>query len=87
MIQFLIDAQLPSALAKRLQLNGFNAVHVTDIGMGTASDSEIWQYSLTKDYILITKDEDFAQRKILANKSPRIVWVRIKNTRKQALLT
>ena len=86
MIRFLIDAQLPVALAKRLQALGFEAVYVTDIGLEKASDSVIWQYALTKQFILISKDEDFAQRKILANSSPKTVWVRIKNTRKQALI-
>jgi len=53
--------------------DGLKALHVTEIGLEKASDSTIWQYALTKQFILISKGEDFAQRKILAKSSPGIV--------------
>lgn len=36
--------------------------------------------------VVISKDEDFAQRKALESGGPPIVWVRVPNTRKRELL-
>jgi hypothetical protein len=65
-MRFLIDAQLPPALARWLAAHGHEAEHVGDVGMQTASDTAIWDYALRENVAIITKDEDFAQRKVLA---------------------
>ncbi|WP_280402174.1 DUF5615 family PIN-like protein [Nocardia carnea] len=45
-MKFLVDAQLPSALARAIAAEGFEAVHVSDIAMIVASDREVWQAAL-----------------------------------------
>lgn len=39
-MRFLVDAQLPPALARLLTARGHHADHVTDIGRGDAPDRE-----------------------------------------------
>jgi predicted nuclease of predicted toxin-antitoxin system len=73
-MRFLIDAQLPPALALWLAAKGHEATHVGDLGMQAASDAKIWQYALVSSSVILTKDEDFAQRKALSNNGPLIVW-------------
>lgn len=85
-MRFLIDAQLPPALARRLTSLGHTAEHVTDIGPGDATDRALWAYALDHDAILVTKDEDFHDMALVLHAAPVIVWVRIGNTRRQALL-
>jgi predicted nuclease of predicted toxin-antitoxin system len=46
-MQFLIDAQLPPALARWLSSAGHHAEHVADIGLAGARDGEIWAYALS----------------------------------------
>lgn len=36
--------------------------------------------------IIITKDEDFAQRRILVKNGPTIVWLRLGNSRTKTLI-
>jgi len=36
--------------------------------------------------VIVSKDEDFAQRKVLQNAGPPIVWIRLPNTRRRELL-
>lgn len=86
-MRFLIDAQLPPALARVLTEHGHVAEHVTDIGPGDAPDRELWRYALDHDAVIITKDEDFAQMAARGDESPTVVWVRVGNTRRAALLT
>lgn len=75
-MKFLIDTQLPPALADIIADFGHTAIHVEQIGMRHASDSEIVQAALQSDYILVTKDRDFATERA---RGLRIVWVRTGN--------
>ena len=85
-MRFLVDAQLPPALARMLSQSGHTAEHGADIGLLSASDSEIWQYAIAHDAVLITKDEDFADQVALGRPAPIVVWVRVGNTSRRALL-
>ncbi|MGH3564223.1 MAG: DUF5615 family PIN-like protein [Mycobacterium sp.] len=86
-MRFLIDAQLPPALARMLTDHGHTAEHVYEIGLGDAADGALWDYALEHDAPLVTKDEDFYDMLMLSDASPVIVWVRVGNTRRQELLT
>ncbi|MFT4035560.1 MAG: DUF5615 family PIN-like protein [Patulibacter sp.] len=44
-MRFLIDAQLPPALARLLTAHGHHAEHVTDTASGDTPDREIWNYA------------------------------------------
>lgn len=86
-MRFLVDAQLPPALARWLVDQGVAAEHVADVGMLEASDREIWAQALRTGAVIVTKDEDFAVwRSTNSAACPAVVWLRIGNTRKAALL-
>jgi predicted nuclease of predicted toxin-antitoxin system len=85
-MRFIIDAQLPPALARRLAATGHDAEHVADRQMATAPDAEIWDFALQAAAVIVTKDEDFAHRKAMAGAGPAIVWIRLPNTRRRELL-
>jgi predicted nuclease of predicted toxin-antitoxin system len=85
-VRFLIDAQLPPSLALLLAGRGHTAEHVADIGFRHADASPIWAYALANQSIIITKDEDFPHRMRQGKASPIIVWLRIGNTSRRALL-
>jgi predicted nuclease of predicted toxin-antitoxin system len=85
-MRFIVDAQLPPALARWLVETGQEAEHVADRGLQAAPDGEIWELALAEGAAIVTKDEDFAQRKALTGAGPAIVWVRLPNTRRQHLL-
>ncbi len=46
----------------------------------------IWDHALSSSSAIITKDEDFAQRKVLTETGPVVVWIRLPNTRRRDLL-
>jgi predicted nuclease of predicted toxin-antitoxin system len=86
-MRFLVDAQLPPALARFLATHGHQAEHVFDIGMEKAEDRAIWDYAIHVGAVVVTKDEDFANRiAVDPAAGPPIVWIRMRNTTKQALL-
>jgi predicted nuclease of predicted toxin-antitoxin system len=85
-VRFLIDAQLPPALARYLASSGHEALHVAEIGMLSARDRDIWEHAAKVDAIVITKDEDFVTLRALDTRGPAVVWVRIGNTTTRQLL-
>ena len=46
----------------------------------------IWNQALASASAIITKDEDFAQRKAMAGSGPAVVWIRQPNMRRRDLL-
>jgi predicted nuclease of predicted toxin-antitoxin system len=58
-LRFIIDAQLPPALARAIQDETHKADHLIDIGLLQASDDIIWRYAALNRAAIITKDEDF----------------------------
>lgn len=85
-MNFLIDAQLPPGLALWLADQGHTAQHVDDLGLGNADDITIWNHALSINAIIVTKDEDFAERVARTATCPVIVWLRIGNATNRALL-
>ena len=85
-MQFLVDAQLPPALARWLVSQGHHAWHVADLGLANAEDGEIWRQAIASQAVLITKDQDFIVLRHQAHIGPVIVWFRIGNTTNQALV-
>lgn len=85
-MKFLVDNQLPVALARYLEAVGAEARHVVDLKLDTATDRQIWDLAKTNNYIVISKDEDFFHLATLDSNSPALIWVRLGNCRKVALL-
>jgi predicted nuclease of predicted toxin-antitoxin system len=86
-VTFLVDNQLPQALARFLASKGHPARHVADIGLDEASDRVLWNYAVTHRMVLISKDEDFLPLANQPRKTTPWIWVRLGNCRKQKLLT
>jgi predicted nuclease of predicted toxin-antitoxin system len=85
--QFLVDAQLPPALARWLGERGHTSEHVFDLGMASADDRDIWAYAAQVGAVIVTKDEEFAERRTRAGTGPSIVWIRVGNVSRRDLLT
>jgi predicted nuclease of predicted toxin-antitoxin system len=85
-VRFLVDAQLPPALARQLSSLGHQADHVAEVGLLTASDPEIWQFASANGAAIVTKDADFVTLRALRSQGPAVVWIRIGNTTTRELL-
>lgn len=83
--RFLVDAQLPPALADYLSARGYHAEHVARAGLRAATDKQIWLYAQISKMVLISKDEDFASAAWQTRKGPQVLWVRIGNTTNRVL--
>lgn len=84
-MRFLVDAQLPPALAWLIDNLSHSAEHVMDCGLQAASDAAIRNHAARIGAIIITKDEDFAVHRVLHD-GPPVIWVRLGNVRRPGLL-
>jgi predicted nuclease of predicted toxin-antitoxin system len=85
-MRFIIDDQLPVALARWIGTRGYTATHVADAGLTGRTDAEIWAFASKIDGIIVSMDEDFFDLQQRDANGPRFVWLRWGNTRKAALL-
>lgn len=84
-MRFLVDAQLPPALAQWLRDKGHDAKTVKEAGLRDADDLLIWSYAIGEDAVIVSKDQDFAQLAATAD-GPRLLWVRTGNLVNRLLL-
>jgi len=85
-VTFLVDNQLPAALARFLASRGVDCQHVLDLKLGEASDAEIWAHASRNDYVVISKDEDFLYLANVPAAKARLVSIRLGTCRTKALL-
>ena len=85
-MRFLVDAQLPPALARWLTAQGHTAEHVIDVSLADANDRVVWTFAHAHVAVIVTKDEDFALRRAREVTGPQVVWIRVGNTSRPELL-
>ena len=83
-MRFLIDAQLPPALARWLRDRGHEAEHVADLGLLGASDVGIAARAEAGGAVLVSKDEDFLTLRLPDRFA--FLWLRCGNATNRALI-
>ena len=86
-MKFLIDAQLPLALAHFIRWNETECLHVCDLPLKDRTpDSEIRRICLQEGYILITKDRDFLDTHLLKRIPEKLLLISTGNISNRILL-
>lgn len=75
-MKLLLDENLSPRLVEKLKDVFQDIKHVDRIGLGGASDSEVWQHAKENGYILVSKDSDFYDKSVLFGYPPKVVWIR-----------
>jgi predicted nuclease of predicted toxin-antitoxin system len=58
-MRLILDQGLPRDAAAFLRQNGWDCVHVGELGMARAEDTEIVQFSRDRNAVIVTLDADF----------------------------
>ncbi|MDX2303263.1 MAG: DUF5615 family PIN-like protein [Microscillaceae bacterium] len=75
LFRFLVDVNLPKFFSF---FNEPNFLFVSDLSL-TMTDTDIWNYALAQNLVILTKDTDFYNRCLLSESSPKIVHFQIGN--------
>ena len=58
-MKFLLDQNLPASLIPLLEHLGHEGLHVRDLGMGEATDAQIWAEAGRCHAVVVSKDSDY----------------------------
>ena len=87
-MKFIVDTQLPPALVRFLKTKGFDAIHPTHFPVGHLLDDErIREIAIAGDRIIVSKDSDFFNSYLVQGIPPKILLLKLGNTKNRDLLT
>lgn len=75
-MKLLFDQNISPKLVDCLKDLFPHSVHVQDVGLDEVTDIEIWNHARINDFIIISKDADFAERSLLFGYPPFVIWIR-----------
>jgi len=77
-IRVILDQGLPRSTVEILSNEGWDVVHVGEIGMAKASDSDILAFAMKENRIVMTLDADFHAILAVSNaRGPSVIRFRI----------
>jgi predicted nuclease of predicted toxin-antitoxin system len=78
-MKLLFDQNLSPRLPRILIDIYPESIHVREINLRDATDTQIWEYAKTNDFVIVSKDSDFQARSLLYGSPPKFIWLRVGN--------
>lgn len=78
-MKLLLDQNFSSRLSSRLMSVYPGVLHVSDLGLASASDEEVWEVARNEGCLIVTKDSDFVDLQVLRGFPPKVLWFRLGN--------
>jgi predicted nuclease of predicted toxin-antitoxin system len=78
-MKLLFDQNLSPRLPRLLADLYPESVHIREVALRDADDSEIWEHAKAHGYVIVSKDSDFQQRSLLQGAPPKFIWLRVGN--------
>ncbi len=77
--RLLFDQNLSPRLVGRVAGRFPASAHVGEMGLSTATDVEVLEFAERQDFVIVTKDKDFADLVTSRGDGPRVLWVMLGN--------
>ena len=77
-MKFIVDENLPPALAEILRTHSLNAVHVNEMKTRKKQrviDDQLRRLAIQKSYVIITKDDDFVKSYVSRKVPEKLVYI------------
>lgn len=79
-MKVLLDENLSDRITQRIIDLYPNSAHVKTLTLTNTDDAVIWEYAKANDFVIISKDSDFAYRSLLYGHPPKFIYLRIGNS-------
>jgi predicted nuclease of predicted toxin-antitoxin system len=78
-MKLLFDQNVSPKLATRLADLFPGSAHVDPLGMGSADDSQLWDFARANGLTIVSKDEDFNLLSLARGFPPKVIWLLLGN--------
>lgn len=78
-MKLLFDQNLAPRLVTALARVFPGSLHVRDLGLQAASDTDVWNAARERELTIVSKDADFRQRAFLHGPPPKVIWLKVGN--------
>ena len=85
-MKLLLDQNISFRVASKLQPIFLECRQVRELKLENKSDREIWEFAKKEQYTIVTFDADFYDLVTLYGHPPKVVWIRIGNTKTDNLI-
>lgn len=79
-MKLLLDENLSRRLVAALSDSFHDSTHVAAVGLGAATDRDIWEFARRHDYVIMSKDSDFNDLAFVHGPPPKVIWLRLGNS-------
>nr|VFJ57566.1 MAG: Predicted nuclease, contains PIN domain, potential toxin-antitoxin system component [Candidatus Kentron sp. FW] len=86
-MKLLLDQNISRRIVLELQGIYPGSSQVALLGLASASDSAIWRFARENDFVIVTKDADFAEMSLIRGGPPRVIWMRLGNAGNKDILS
>ena len=84
-MKLLFDHNLSHKLVARIADIFPSSSQTRLLNFARSPDPEIWFHARTHGFLIVSKDNDFAERAVLRGAPPKVVWLRIGNCSTRAV--
>lgn len=81
-MKLLLDENLSRRVVPFLQDGYPGSSQVALEGLERADDLTVWTYAKDNGFVIVTKDSDFHELSLVRGTPPKVIWLRVGNTRK-----
>ena len=85
-MKLLLDENLSRRIVPFLQIAFPGSAQVALLGLETVADAEIWRYAKENGFVIVSRDSDFHERSLIEGYPPQVVWLKIPNRSRAAVL-
>jgi predicted nuclease of predicted toxin-antitoxin system len=78
-VKLLFDQNLSFRLVASLTDLFPGSTHVGTAGLDRSTDAEIWSFAASRDFMIVSKDDDFRQLSMLRGAPPKVIWLQVGN--------
>ncbi len=78
-MKLLFDQNVSPDLAYSLQDLFPGSEHVFNLRLHEVEDVDLWAFARANDFIIVSKDADFAELSMLRGFPPKVLWLRMGN--------
>ena len=86
-MKLLLDQNISFRITSKIQDLFPGSKQVRDLGLENSKDSFLWNYAKENNYCIVTFDGDFYDLGLIKGSSPKVIWLRLGNTRTQNIET